>query len=185
MVAILEPPGGRPELIRQPKPTAHALAGRSEVGHSMHAHLSDSHRAAWPVDNGEKLRLRWTAVSEFCIQIPVRKTSQETCNSFGFAGPLAGREFAMEPVVPLLIVSFFDPVRALITFGCAFLSRKYGVLVAALTSSLVCETILAAAQGWRYWGQGILPGFIASLLQAALLLPVIRLVRRRVWRHAN
>jgi hypothetical protein len=55
-------------------------------------------------------------------------------------------------------VSFLDPVRALITFGCTFLSRKYGVLVAALASSLVCETILAAAQGWRYWGQGILPG---------------------------
>jgi hypothetical protein len=91
----------------------------------------------------------------------------------------------MEPVVPMLVVSFLDPVRALITFGCAFLSRKYCVIVAALASSLICETILAAAQGWRYWGQGILPGFIASLLQAALLFYLVRLVRRRVWRHAN
>jgi hypothetical protein len=91
----------------------------------------------------------------------------------------------MEPVVPMLVASFLDPVRALITFGCTFLSRKYGVLAAALASSLVCETILAAAQGWRYWGQGILAGFIASLLQAALLFRVVRLVRRRVWRHVN
>jgi hypothetical protein len=91
----------------------------------------------------------------------------------------------MEPVVPILVVSFLDPVRALITFGCTFLSRRYGVLVAALASSIICETILAAAQGWRYWGQGILAGFIASLLQAALVLCVVRLVRRRVWRHAS
>ena len=91
----------------------------------------------------------------------------------------------MEPMIPVLIVSFLDPVRALITFGCTFLSRKYSVLVAALASSIACETILAAAQGWRYWGQGILPGFIASLLQAALPFCVVRLVRRRVWRHAN
>jgi len=88
-------------------------------------------------------------------------------------------------MIPVLIVSFLDPVRALITFGCTFLSRKCGVLVAALASCIVCETIPAAAQGWRYWGQSILPGFIASLLQAALLFCVVRLVRRRVWRHAN
>jgi hypothetical protein len=85
----------------------------------------------------------------------------------------------------MLVISFLDPVRALITCGCTFLSRKYRVLVAALASSIVCETILAAVQGWRYWGQGILPGFIASLLQAVLLFCVVRLVRRRVWRHAN
>ena len=91
----------------------------------------------------------------------------------------------MEPIVSMLVMSFLDPVRALITFGCTFLSSKYCVLVAALASSIVCETILAAAQGWRFWVQGILPGFIASLLQAAFFVCVIRLVRRRVWRHAS
>jgi hypothetical protein len=92
----------------------------------------------------------------------------------------------MEPWAAMLVVSFLDPVRALITFGCTFLSRKHAVLIAALASSIVCETILTAAQGWRYWGQGILAGFIASLLQSVLLVYAVKVVRRhRVERHAD
>ena len=85
----------------------------------------------------------------------------------------------MEPLAAIFLVSFLDPVRALITFGCTFLSRKHGILVAALASSIVCETILTVAQVWRFWGQGILGGGIASLLQAVFLVWAVKLVRRR------
>ena len=84
----------------------------------------------------------------------------------------------MEPLAAVLVVSFLDPVRALITFGCTFLSRRHGILVAAVASSIVCETILAAAHVWTFWGQGIVAGFIASLLQAVLLVCAIKVVRR-------
>ena len=84
----------------------------------------------------------------------------------------------MEPLAAVLVVSFLDPVRALITFGCTFLSRKHGILVAAVASSIVCETILAGAHVWSFWGQGIVAGFIASLLQAVVLVCAIKVVRR-------
>jgi hypothetical protein len=94
-------------------------------------------------------------------------------------GLLAGQEVVVDPLTATLVMSFLDPVRALITFGCKFLSRKHTVLVAALASSIVCETILTGAQEWRYWGEGIAPGFIASLLQAVLLACAVKAVRRR------
>ena len=84
----------------------------------------------------------------------------------------------MEPLTATLVMSFLDPVRALITFGCKFLSRKHTVFVAALASSIICETILTGAQVWRYWGEGIVPGFIASLMQAVLLACAVKVVRR-------
>ena len=85
----------------------------------------------------------------------------------------------MEPLATFLVVSFLDPVRALITFGCTFLSRKHGILVAALASSIVCETILTVAQVWRFWGQGIVAGFVASLFQAVCLVWAVKVVKRR------
>jgi hypothetical protein len=92
----------------------------------------------------------------------------------------------MEPLAFMFVVSFLDPVRALITFGSTFLSRKHTVLVATLASSIVCESILTAAQGWRYWTQALLAGFIASLLQAVLLVYAAKVMRRhRVERHAG
>jgi uncharacterized membrane protein len=92
----------------------------------------------------------------------------------------------MEPWAAMCVVSFLDPVRAMITFGCTFLSRKHGILIAALASSIVCESILTAAQGWRYWGHGMLAGFVASLLQAVLLVYAVKVMRRRrVERHAD
>jgi len=92
----------------------------------------------------------------------------------------------MEPLAAMFVVSFLDPVRALITFACTFLSRKHAVLVTTLASSIVCESILTAAQGWRYWGEGMLAGFIASLVQSVLLVYAVKVVRRhRVERHAD
>jgi hypothetical protein len=61
---------------RAPRANSVTKADRA-CAQALDAHvLGDPHRAAWPVDNGEKLRSSWTAVSAFCIQVPVRKTSQ-------------------------------------------------------------------------------------------------------------
>ena len=90
----------------------------------------------------------------------------------------------MEPLGAVILIAFLDPVRALITFASSFLSRKaYGVLIAAAASAIVCETVLTIAHVSRYWGQGIVAGFIASLLQAAVLywaVKALRMRRRRV-----
>jgi hypothetical protein len=86
----------------------------------------------------------------------------------------------MEPLGTVILVAFLDPIRALITFACSFLSRRaYGVLIAATVSAIICETILTGAHVLRYWGQGIVAGFIASLLQAAVLYFAVKALRRR------
>ena len=86
----------------------------------------------------------------------------------------------MEPLGAVLLAAFLDPIRALITFACGFLSRRaIGVLLAAVASAVICETILTGAHVWRYWGQGIVAGFIASLLQAAVIYLAVKAMRRR------
>jgi hypothetical protein len=86
----------------------------------------------------------------------------------------------MEPLGAVILVAFLDPIRALITFACSFISRKaYGPLLAAAASAIICETILTGAHVWRYWGQGIVAGFIASVLQAAVLYLAVSAMRRR------
>ena len=86
----------------------------------------------------------------------------------------------MEPLGTVILVALLDPIRALITFTCSFVSRRVpGVLIAATVSAIVCETILTGAHVWRYWGQGIVAGFIASLLQAAVVNLALKAMRRR------
>jgi hypothetical protein len=81
----------------------------------------------------------------------------------------------MEILTATLIVSLLDPIRALITFGCIFVLRKsYGVAVAAAASALVCESILTFGQVPRVWGQDLLAGLIASLIQAVVLVLLSR-----------
>jgi hypothetical protein len=86
----------------------------------------------------------------------------------------------MDPLSVLIIASVLDPVRALITaaFG-AFARRTTGVLLAAAASAIVCETILTSAHVWHFWGQGIVAGFIACLLQAIAIHWAMEMVRRR------
>ena len=85
----------------------------------------------------------------------------------------------MEPLGAVILVAFLDPIRALITFACSFISRRApGPLIAATVSAIICETILTGAHVWRYWGQGIVAGFIASLLQAVVLYLALKAMRR-------
>jgi hypothetical protein len=86
----------------------------------------------------------------------------------------------MDPLAALIIASAFDPVRALITFAFSVLARRtFGLLIAATASAILCETILTSARVWHFWGQGIVAGFIACLIQTAALYWVVKVLRRR------
>jgi hypothetical protein len=86
----------------------------------------------------------------------------------------------MDPLSTLIVASVLDPIRALITaaFG-AFAHRAIGISLAAAASAIVCETILTSAHVWHFWGQGIVAGFIACLLQAIAIHWAMEMVRRR------
>ena len=91
-----------------------------------------------------------------------------------------------------VLAHLLDPVRALVTFAGVVLWRSpWGMLIAAGITAMVCETILTTAShidDFAYeWGDGIGPGLIACLAQAAVLYLLLELVcrRREVGRMAR
>jgi hypothetical protein len=86
----------------------------------------------------------------------------------------------MDPVTALIVASALDPIRALITFAFSVLARSaVGMLIAATASAVLCETILTTAHVWRFWGQGLVAGFIACVIQAVALYWAMKVMRRR------
>lgn len=86
----------------------------------------------------------------------------------------------MAYIAAVLLMSFLDPIRALITLAGLFVSRKpWAILFAAGLSAVAVETFLTAMQITRVWGQGLLLGIVASLLQAGLLFLIVRAIRER------
>jgi uncharacterized membrane protein YraQ (UPF0718 family) len=78
-----------------------------------------------------------------------------------------------------LIASFIDPIRFGITLGVSLCSRKWWIVaVAAIVSAIISETLLTSIQTTRQWGDGMLPGIIASVVQAVLCYSVIGIIRR-------
>ena len=71
-----------------------------------------------------------------------------------------------------------DPVRVFITLVFLLFARRPSMMfVAAALSTVVCETLLTALQTTWVWGEGLVVGGIASLLQADLLFWMGRVVR--------
>jgi hypothetical protein len=71
-----------------------------------------------------------------------------------------------------------DPVRVFITLVFLLFARRPSMMfVAAALSTVVCETLLTALQTTWVWGEGLVVGGIASLLQAVLLFWMGRVVR--------
>lgn len=161
------PPGGVPNPGRSGK-DCDAFAARAGVIHNA---------ITGPVDSGNKLRIELTATRR-----PSKLLGSAT--SRGNCGPVrraaAGQQRAMEILAATLVVSFLDPIRALIVFGLLFASRKaWAILFAAVVSAVATETVLTMVLVTRTWGSGLAVSFIASLLQAAVLSPLVGVIRRR------
>ena len=83
-----------------------------------------------------------------------------------------------------VLAHLLDPFRALVTFAGVLLWRSpRGILIAAGVSAMVCETLLTTVNfidDFTYeWGDGIGPGLIACLAQAAVLYLLVVLARHR------
>jgi hypothetical protein len=69
-----------------------------------------------------------------------------------------------------ILVFTLDPIRVLITLAFLLFARcLWMVLVSAALSALLCETLMMALQTTWAWGEGLLVGATASLLQAIIL----------------
>lgn len=80
----------------------------------------------------------------------------------------------------VLGVKVLDPI----SFGLAFLiilfsRNKAIILVSASITAVVIETLLTSSQYTRSWGQGIVPGFIAALIQAGVSYWIVGLFRKK------
>jgi hypothetical protein len=84
----------------------------------------------------------------------------------------------MEP--SMVLAHFLDPARAVLTLAGIFLWRSpWIILVAGGLSAATCESVLAGAGALRFWGEGILAGSMASVLQAFLLYLIVQTLRER------
>lgn len=83
-----------------------------------------------------------------------------------------------------MLIFALDPIRVLITLAFLLLARNHWrVFIAAALSAVVCETLLMALQTTWVWGEGLVVGGIASLLQAVILFWAGSLVRN--WRTSG
>jgi len=77
-----------------------------------------------------------------------------------------------------LVAACLDPVQAVLVL--AFVVAYRGVqpiLVAGAAAALVTETTMALAASGYVWGELIAPRLVAALMQAAVLLLAVRIVR--------
>ena len=86
----------------------------------------------------------------------------------------------MDSIFVLIAAAFLDPVRAGLSLVGVLVSRRPWVIaLAAAFSTLVSETILFVLKMTTFWGEVIVPGTIASVLQAVLLFAIVSWVRSR------
>src|SRR5262245_28915479 len=80
-----------------------------------------------------------------------------------------------------ILVFTLDPVRVFITLALLLFARTpWMVFVAAALSAVLCEALLMALQTTWVWGEGLVVGGAASLLQAIILFFAGSFVRN--WR---
>ena len=72
-----------------------------------------------------------------------------------------------------------DPVSFIVVLIVTLCSKqKHIIIVAALVAAIITESVLTSMQATRSWGQGIAPGFLASLLHAVFLFWVVSKFRK-------
>lgn len=78
-----------------------------------------------------------------------------------------------------IVGKLLDPVSFIVVLIFTLCSKqKYIIFIAALFGAIITESVLTSMQVTRSWGQGIVPGFIASLLHAAFLFWVVGKFRK-------
>lgn len=80
----------------------------------------------------------------------------------------------------VIAVKTLDPVSFVIAFIVVLFGRKKSIiLISAVIAALATETILTTLQLSRPWGLGLIPGFIAALIQAGLSYWIVGLFRKK------
>ena len=70
-------------------------------------------------------------------------------------------------ILGTVVGKLLDPLSFVVALiVTAFSREKWIIVVAALCAALITETVITSMQVSRSWGQGIMPGIIASLLHA-------------------
>ena len=86
---------------------------------------------------------------------------------------------SLAALLGIIIGKLLDPVSFIVVLVVTLCSKqKYIMIVAALVGAIITESVLTSIQVTRSWGQGIVQGFIASLLHAAFLFWVVGKFRK-------
>lgn len=82
-------------------------------------------------------------------------------------------------ILGTVVGKLLDPVSFIVALVVTTFSReKWIIVVAAICAAIVTETVLTSMQVTRSWGQGIVPGIIASFLHAAFSFWVVGRFRK-------
>jgi len=82
-----------------------------------------------------------------------------------------------------LLAAFLDPVQAGIVLAAIVFHRgPLPIIVAGVIAAVVSETIMVLAVDDYMWGELIVPRVISSLMQAAVLWWIVRVIRQSLAR---
>lgn len=72
-------------------------------------------------------------------------------------------------LLAVILAKMIDPIGAVLALGISQLSAKrWIILVAAISSAVVTETILSVAKLTFTWGSSLVPGIVAGVVWASL-----------------
>lgn len=83
-------------------------------------------------------------------------------------------------LVAYLIATLLDPFRLILSFlGTWLSSKKWHLIVSSLIGAFLLEISLTCIQETRVFGEGLLKGWLASLLQVFLIFCILKKVKGR------
>jgi hypothetical protein len=82
-------------------------------------------------------------------------------------------------MLAFVLAAILDPVQAALVLALVLVYRgPYAAAVAGVTAAVASETVMVLAAYDYAWGELLLPRLAASLMQAALLVWLVRLARQ-------
>ena len=80
-----------------------------------------------------------------------------------------------------LLAAVLDPIQAALALAILLVYRgPQPIVVTGVTGAVLSETVMALAAADFIWGESITPRLVASLVQAAVLCWIVRLIRSAV-----